>query len=499
MQEVSIKLGDLLTGLEQADLTGSVDVEIDDIAYDSRLVKPGGLFVAITGYQQDGHEFIADAVEQGAVAVVGEHDECELTSNYVKVPDTRKALADLSARLYDYPGKKLKVCGVTGTNGKTTVCHLIKNILESRSKTVGMVTSTVYDTGKETFPAERTTPESLDLQRLLYLMKKNHCVNAVLEVSSHALALHRVDNIDFRVAVYTNFTRDHLDFHKTMEEYLECKKQLVKRLDGPLSYAVINLDVPEFRSFFGEFSSSYISYSLKDSTADVYCTRFELEAAQTVFDLKTPVGVHTVTFPLPGRFNLINALAAAAAGLAGGVDIDNVVRGLESAHQVPGRFNYIECGQPFAVYVDYAHTPDALARLCETARELSQGRVLVLFGCGGDRDRGKRPLMGQAVGAAADFCIVTSDNPRSEDPQTIIDEIVPGLEGDQYEIIPDRRAAIEALLKNAQPGDVVLLAGKGSENYQEVMGVRHAFDDASEVHRVLAELGYTGLVSDKGN
>ncbi|MDH3889710.1 MAG: UDP-N-acetylmuramoyl-L-alanyl-D-glutamate--2,6-diaminopimelate ligase [candidate division Zixibacteria bacterium] len=499
MLEVDIKLGQLLSGLKQADLTGSGDIEIDNIAYDSRQATPNSLFVAISGFQVDGHEFIADAVERGAVAVVGEHDECELTPNYVKVPDTRRALADLAARLYDYPGKKIKACGVTGTNGKTTVCYLIRNILQARNKTVGMVTSTVYDTGKETFPAERTTPESLDLQRLLHLMKRNHCVNAVIEVSSHALALHRVDNIEFRVAVYTNITRDHLDFHKTMEEYLEIKKQLVKRLDGPLSYAVINLDVPEFRSFFGDFSSSYISYSLQDSSADVYCTGFELEAAQTVFDLKTPMGVHTVTFPLPGRFNLINGLAAAAAGLAAGVDIDSVVRGLESAQPVPGRFNYIECGQPFAVYVDFAHTPDALTRLCETAREMSQGRVLALFGCGGDRDRGKRPLMGRAVSAAADFCVVTSDNPRSEDPQTIIDEIVPGLEGDQHEIIEDRRAAIEALLKMAQPGDVVLLAGKGSENYQEIKGARYEFDDALEARRVLAELGYTGLVSDKGN
>lgn len=488
-----------MAGLDQAELTGNSDVEINDIAYDSRLVKPGYLFVAITGYQQDGHKFIADAVERGAVAVVGEQDECELTSNYLKVPNARKALADLSAKLYDYPGRKLKICGVTGTNGKTTVCHLIKNILEARSKTVGMITSTVYDTGKETFPAERTTPESLDLQRLLLLMKKNRCVNAVLEVSSHALALHRVDNIEFRIAVYTNITRDHLDFHKTMEEYLECKKQLLKRLDGPMSYAVINLDVPEFRSFFGDFSSSYISYSLEDSTADVYCTRFELETGQTLFDLMTPMGVHTVTFPLPGRFNLINGLAAAAAGLAAGVDIDNVVRGLETAKPVPGRFNYIECGQPFAVYIDFAHTPDALTRLCETAREISQGRLLVLFGCGGDRDRGKRPLMGKAVSSAADFCILTSDNPRSEDPKIIIDEIIPGLEGNKHEIIMDRSAAIEALIKMAQPGDVVLLAGKGSENYQEVKGVRHAFDDASEARRVLAELGYTGLVSDKGN
>jgi len=488
-----------LTGHSQAKLIGSGDVEIEGIEYDSRQVRPNSLFVAIKGYERDGFEFVPQAVERGAVAVVSEHDECSLVENHVKVADTRQALADLAAKFYDYPGRKLKICGVTGTNGKTTVCYLIKSIMEARSKKVGLVTSVVYDSGTDTFPAERTTPESLDLQRLLYLMKKNHCVNAVVEVSSHALALHRVDNVDFREAVFTNITRDHLDFHQTMEDYLQTKKQLLKRLEGPLSYAVINIDVPEFRSFLSDITSSYLSYSLEDTSADVYCSSFDLKSAQTVFDLKTPMGVHTVTFPLPGRFNLINALAAAAAGLAAGVDIDNVVRGLETAQPVPGRFNYVECGQPFAVYVDYAHTPDAIERLCETARELSQGKLLVLFGCGGDRDKGKRPLMGKAATTGSDYCVVTSDNPRSEEPDAIIEDIKPGLEGDQYDIIGDRSTAIEAVLKKAEPGDVVLLAGKGAENYQEIKGVRHEFDDTNEAKRVLTELGYTGLVSDKGN
>ncbi len=488
-----------MTGHSQAELTGSGDVEIEGIEYDSRQVRPNSLFVAIKGYERDGFEFVPQAVERGAVAVVSEHDECSLVENHVKVADTRQALADLAAKFYDYPGRKLKICGVTGTNGKTTVCYLIKSIMEARSKKVGLVTSVVYDSGTDTFPAERTTPESLDLQRLLYLMKKNHCVNAVVEVSSHALALHRVDNVDFREAVFTNITRDHLDFHQTMEDYLQTKKQLLKRLEGPLSYAVINIDVPEFRSFLSDITSSYLSYSLEDTSADVYCSSFDLKSAQTVFDLKTPMGVHTVTFPLPGRFNLINALAAAAAGLAAGVDIDNVVRGLETAQPVPGRFNYVECGQPFAVYVDYAHTPDAIERLCETARELSQGKLLVLFGCGGDRDKGKRPLMGKAATSGSDYCVVTSDNPRSEEPDAIIEDIKPGLEGDQYDIIGDRSTAIEAVLKKAEPGDVVLLAGKGAENYQEIKGVRHEFDDTNEAKRVLTELGYTGLVSDKGN
>jgi len=497
--EAHIKLGELLTGHQPAELAGRGDVEIDTIEYDSRRVRPNGMFVAVKGYRHDGFDYVTQAVERGAVAVVGERETCDLVENYVRVSDTRRALADLSAKLYDYPGRKLKVCGVTGTNGKTTTCYLTKNILEARNKRVGMVTSTVYDSGKEVFDADRTTPESLDLQRLLFLMKKNRCVNAVVEVSSHALALHRVDNIDFRVAVYTNFTRDHLDFHKTMEDYLQTKKQLLKRLKGLTSYAVINLDVPEFRAFIGDLVSSYITYSLSDPAADVHAASYRFETARTLFELKTPMGVHGVDFPLPGRFNLINALAAAAAGFASGIDVDNVVRGLETARSVPGRLNYIECGQPFAVYVDYAHTPDAIARLCETARELSQGRLLVLFGCGGDRDKGKRPLMGAAATAGADYCVVTSDNPRSEEPDAIIEDIKPGLAGNRYEIIPDRREAIAAILKKAGPGDVVLLAGKGAENYQEVKDVKHDFDDSKEARRVLAELGYTGLVSDKGN
>ncbi|MBU0983431.1 MAG: UDP-N-acetylmuramoyl-L-alanyl-D-glutamate--2,6-diaminopimelate ligase, partial [candidate division Zixibacteria bacterium] len=388
-------------------------------------------------------------------------------------------------------------CGVTGTNGKTTVCHLIKLMLEARNKTAGLVTSRIYDTGKQVFKAERTTPESLDMQRLLYLMKANFCVNAVIEVSSHALELHRVDNIDFRTAVYTNLTRDHLDFHGTMENYLAAKAKLADRLTGDLSYAVINLDVPEFRPLFGDLMCSYIGYSLKDPQADVRCGDYELTPEGTTFDLITPMGTETVRFALPGRFNLQNALAAAAGGLACGVDLDAVVKGLEAATPVDGRLNAITCGQPFAVYVDFAHTPDAITRLCETVRELTDGRLLILFGCGGDRDKGKRPLMGTAATENSDFAIVTSDNPRSEDPLAIIEDVKPGLVGENYQILPDRKEAIAAILKRAGAGDVVLLAGKGAENYQEVNGIREPFSDFDEARTVLAELGYGATESDE--
>lgn len=443
------------------------------------------------GFRQDGYDFVEQAKASGAVCVMGEREGCGLIKNHVTVPNVRKAMADVAARFYGYPGMNIKACGVTGTNGKTTVCHLMKAILEARNKTAGLVTSSIYDTGRETFAAERTTPESLDLQRLLLLMKKNRCVNAVIEVSSHALALHRVDNISFRVVIYTNLTRDHLDFHKSMEDYFRAKASLLEKLAGPLSYAVINLDVPEFRPLFGECATSHISYSLGDTSADVHCSNFETEPDQTVFDLVTPMGNRTVDFKLPGKFNVANALAAAAGGLASGVDLDNVVRGLESARPVPGRFNYLDAGQPFAVYVDYAHTPDAIERLCQAAREVAQGKVLILFGCGGDRDTGKRSMMGKAATAGADHVVVTSDNPRSEDPLAVIEAIKPGLEGSDWETCPDRREAIATVLKRAQPHDVVLLAGKGAESYQEINGVKHPFDDATEARKVLAEMGYS--------
>lgn len=478
-------------------MTGHTDIEIEAVEYDSRLVRKNALFLAVKGFKQDGYDFVEEARANGAIAVMGEREGCDLIENHVRVPDIRRAMADVAARFYRYPGLKVKACGVTGTNGKTTTCHLIKHILEKGNQMTGLITSTLYDTGKETFTAERTTPESLDLQRLLLLMNKNRCVNVVIEVSSHALALRRVEHINFQVALFTNLTRDHLDFHKTMDNYLAAKASLLKKLEGEQSWAVINLDVPEFRILFGEVDSSYMSYSLSDSEADVYCHNFRIEPDRTSFDLVTPMGTRTVTFNLPGRFNLINALAAAAAGLACGVDLDDVVNGLEAAQPIPGRFNIVRAGQPFAVYVDFAHTPDAIGRLCQSMREITQGKMLLLFGCGGNRDRGKRPLMGKAATSNADFTVVTSDNPRDEVPKAIIEEIKTGLTGNSYEIHVDRREAIGAILRKAQPGDAVILAGKGAEKYQEIKGVRYPFDDITEAKTALAELGYEPSTVDR--
>lgn len=489
----------MIEDIEGAVVTGPEDLEIENLEYDSRAIKPNGLFFAVKGYKTDGYNFVESAVQNGAVAVAGERESCSGVSTHVQVPDIRKAMADISAKFYGFPGLKLKAAGVTGTNGKTTTCYLLKKILEARNKTVGLVTSQLYDTGKDKFAAERTTPESLDMQRLLYLMNLNFCVNAVIEVSSHALMLHRVDNINFRVAIYTNLTRDHLDFHESMEEYFKAKAELVKRVKGPLSYAVINLDVPEFRPLFGETHCAYISYSVDDTKADVYCSNYELRADGTTFDLVTPMGNRTVSMNLPGRFNLQNALAALSGGLASGVDIDSVVRGLEEAEPVPGRLTLIDCGQPFAVYVDFAHTPDAITRLAEAVKEFTEGRLLILFGCGGDRDRGKRPLMGEAATIAGDYVVVTSDNPRSEQPEAIIDDIKPGLKGDKYEIVVDRAKAVATILKTAREGDVVLLAGKGAETYLEVGDRKVPYSDISVAEDTLAELGYRKTEDVKGS
>ena len=487
----------MIKDLPPVSITGDTDPEIKAIEYDSRLVREATLFFAIRGFRRDGYDFVPQAREKGAVAVMGERNRCDDITTHVQVPDIRSAMADVAARFYGYPGNYLNIFGVTGTNGKTTTCHLIQRILRNCGRGTGLVTSTVYDTGKETFPAERTTPESLDLQRLLLLMKKNRCQNAVIEVSSHALVLKRVEKINFRVAVFTNFTRDHLDFHQSMEEYLRAKGLLLTKLENKSCFAVINIDVSEFRSFLGSSEYSYISYSLNNSAADVYCRDYQLDTDRTIFNLVTPEGTRTVRYRLPGRFNLVNALAAAAAGLAGNVNLDDIINGLETAQPIPGRFQALQVGQPFAVYIDFAHTPDAIERLCLSARDISRGKLLLLFGCGGNRDRGKRPLMGQAAGANADYVVLTSDNPRDEDPEDIIRDIKPGLKGSQYEICPDRQQAIRTILGLAQPGDTVLIAGKGAENHQEIKGERFLFDDLSEARTALAGLGYSSLTCEE--
>jgi UDP-N-acetylmuramoyl-L-alanyl-D-glutamate--2,6-diaminopimelate ligase len=487
---VTILLKEMAEVVPGAVLVGNEEVDVTGIEYHSKLIKPGSAFVAISGFVRDGNDFADEAIKSGAVAVVTEKEAARSVPQMI-VSDARAALADLAATFYTLADRKIKVCGVTGTNGKTTSCFLIKNILEARGKKVGLINSLVYDTGSQKIAALRTTPESLDIFRLLYAMKKNLCVNAVIEISSHALALHRVKNIDINVALFTNFTRDHLDFHHDMDDYLNAKATLLDKVCGEDKWAIINYDCPEFRGFIERVSGSYMTYSLRDQNADVYLQNYQLTPDGSRFEIHTPMGGCTVNFRLPGRFNLYNALAATAAAMASGADIDAVVRGLESSTVVPGRLERVESDAPFSVFIDYAHTPDALKRTIEALNELGRGRVLTLFGCGGDRDRGKRPLMGEAVTSISDYAVLTSDNSRSEKPQRIFEDVKPGfVPGAKIDIIEDRREAIAHILKEAHDNDVILLAGKGDENYQEIGGVKYPWSDRDVAKEQLHKLGF---------
>ena len=484
-----MKLKNLIKPLADAKLVGKGSIDISGLEYDSRRIKPGMLFAAITGYRLDGKKFIDDAIQNGAAAILSDGEiECDLP--VVVVPSVRKALADMAACFYDYPGRKLKVIGVTGTNGKSTTVILIKKILEFAGFKTGMVNSLEYDTTMEQFKAKRTTPDSIEMQYYLHQMEKAGCEYAVVEVSSHALVLNRVDNIDFKIGLFTNFSRDHLDFHKSMEEYLAAKKLLMGKIVGLDSYVVVNQDVPEFVSLADDHDINAISYSSAGNDADVKIEAPKLSPTMSLFNLVTPNESCEVWFNLPGRYNLANAACAASAGVALKMDIDIIKKGLESTKPVPGRYQPVIMGQPYSVIIDYAHTPDALERLCLSAREITKGKILTLFGCGGDRDCGKRPLMAEAASRNSDFVILTSDNPRTEDPEKIFEETLPGMVGNDYGVISDRREAIRAIIGKAEKNDTVLIAGKGAEDYQEIGTTRYPFDDKMEIENALEAFGF---------
>lgn len=471
-------------------LIGDEERPVSGIEYDSRRITPGAAFVAIHGYAQDGNRFIDDALDRGAVAIVTEK-RSDRPAPQLIVTDARAALADLAARFHPDEGAPLKKFAVTGTNGKTTSCFLLKRILDAAGFKAGLISSLVNDDGATRTPAARTTPESLEIFRLFEAMRRHDCRCVVMETSSHALMLHRVRNVAVDVALFTNLTRDHLDFHRDMHEYLEAKAKLLDKVAGRDQYAVINLDSPEFRPFATRATGRVVTYAVNDRKADVRPETFVLSPHGTELTMVTPAGVRTFRLPLPGRFNLYNALGAAAAALAGGITLDAVVAGLAQATVVPGRLERVASNAPFSVYVDFAHTPDALQRSIETLRELDRGRIMVLFGCGGDRDRGKRPLMGKTVTALADYAVLTSDNPRTEDPTAIIDDVKPGLiPGAPVAVMVDRREAIRHLLQKAQAGDMLLIAGKGDEEYQEINHVKYPWSDREVVREELHKLGY---------
>ena len=481
-------LKELLKALPSKKIFGEVDFDIKKIEYDSRKIQEGDLFVAIPGFKEDGHEYIYSALENGANGVVAQKDGDYKPKVKIIVPDTREALALLSCKFFDSPSEKLDVVGVTGTNGKTTITYLVKSILEKEGKKVGLIGTIAYFIGEEKLVATNTTPESLDLQRMFHQMQKGRTDSVVMEVSSHALTLKRVMGVDFDVAVFTNLNREHLDFHRTLSAYKKSKGLLFEMLSEDKSCAVINMDDPNWRYFYDKAKSKRLTYSLNNPKADFYTKSFFESWEGSQIDLVTPCGKLKMNLKLLGESNIYNALASAAAGVALKVDSETIKSGLESVEGVPGRMEKIQAGQDFNILIDYAHTPYALERLLKTVRGLTRGRLFVVFGCGGDRDQGKRPEMGKVASLLADRIFLTEDNPRGEDPEKIIDQIMEGIEiKEKIEIIIDRKEGIKKALMSAKRGDTLVLAGKGHEDYQIKKGRKFHFSDKETVIESLRE------------
>jgi UDP-N-acetylmuramoyl-L-alanyl-D-glutamate--2,6-diaminopimelate ligase len=459
---------------------GDSAVEVGSLAYDSRKVGSGTLFFCVPGGKVDGHEFAAGAVEAGAVALVVER-ELDLDVAQVVVADARAAMAPLAARFWRDPTAELRVIGVTGTNGKTTTAFLIREVLEAAGVQCGLLGTVLQVVGGAEEEVERTTPEAIDLQATFRRMLEAGDKACVMEVSSHALALRRADSIDFEVALFTNLTQDHLDFHGGMEDYFLSKRLLFET--GPKA-AIVNVDDRYGRQLAEEFECA--TFSVEGAGADFAARDVSFDADGAAF----AVGDTRVRTRLPGHFNVANALGAFATATALGVSADVAAAGLARAERVPGRFEPVDEGQPFAVLVDYAHTPDSLENVLRAARRLTEGRLLAVFGAGGDRDSDKRPKMGRAAAAEADLLFVTSDNPRSEDPEVIIAEVKSGIDREQdVTTLSDRREAIARALAEARPGDTVVIAGKGHEQGQEFEnGSKLPFDDRKVARQELRKL-----------
>lgn len=459
------------------------DVDVLDIEYDSRRVKPGDLFFCITGLTHDGHDFAQEAVDNGASVLVVER-ELPVAARQFVVPDSRVAMAEMSARFFGFPARSLIMIGVTGTNGKTTTTHMLKAIFEHAGWKTGMIGTIMNMIGDERVPTERTTPESLDLHRLLARMRDERVKVVVMEVSSHSLVQQRVRSIQFAVAAFTNLTQDHLDYHKTFENYVEAKRILFAQCD----LSVLNADDAYVNAFREGFTYPCFTFGIREKS-DVTATEIDITAKGVQFDMETPSGKARIHLTIPGLFSVFNAMAASAVALALGVGLADIKAGLEVT-SVSGRLEPLPTGRNYSVLLDYAHTPDALENILKTVRDFAWGRIVTLFGCGGDRDKAKRSIMGEIAGRYSDYLIVTSDNPRSEQPMDIIESILIGVKksGCDYTVIENRREAIKHALRHARDNDVIILAGKGHETYQEIKGVKHPFDEKVIVSELLEEI-----------
>ena len=470
-----MKLWQLLAGVPLTGEPYSQEMEITSISYDTRTLLPGALFVALPGAKTDGSLYIDEALAKGAAAVVCRRRP-QREGVFFTTPDPRRALALLAANWFGHPGREMTLVGVTGTNGKTTTTFLIKEMLEGALKTrVGLIGTIQNMVGERVLPAHRTTPESYEVQQLLREMADGGCTHVVMEVSSHALMQHRVEGLDFAVAAFTNLSQDHLDYHHTMEEYRSAKERIFHQCRR----AVLNLDDEAGQWYRGRLACPMFTYSENKDQADLTAKGIRLYPGQVEFEAVAREQIQRVFLPIPGGFTIYNALCALSVGLCLGLELEKCAAALRSARGVKGRVEVVPVPTAYTVLIDYAHSPNALENILLTARDFTAGRLICLFGCGGDRDRTKRPIMGSVVKELADLAVVTSDNPRTEDPEDIIRDILGGMEGEgaQIHVEPDRRQAIGWALSQGRPGDVIVLAGKGHETYQEIQGVQYPMDE----------------------
>lgn len=490
-------LAELRKLLAIAEVKGDLDKMIRSVVVDSRKVTPGSLFICLSGLHADGHNYVEQAFKDGAVAVLAERTVPEIPGlTVIEVPDTRKAMQRIAPYFFDYPGRKLRMIGVTGTNGKTTTTYLLKKIFEQAGHKVGLIGTIQIMIGERVLPIKNTTPDVLDLQTTLAMMVEGGMEYVVMEVSSHALALDRVAGCEFDVGVFTNLTRDHLDFHQTFENYLAAKARLFDSLtfDGNVKQgktAIVNLDDPAGQTILEHSRCRTITYGIKNN-ADLQAAEVEVRADGSRFKISGRLPME-LQLKLTGNFNVYNALGAVGAALAEGISPAVIKETLEEFASVDGRFELVNAGQPFAVIVDYAHTPDGLENILRTAQEFTKGKIIVVFGCGGDRDRTKRPIMGRLAAEYGDVILATSDNPRSEEPEAILAEVEQGIRdglkpGKEYRMLVQRREAIETAIKMARPGDTVLIAGKGHETYQILKDRTIDFDDRQVARDIIREM-----------
>ncbi len=486
-----MKMSELLNNIKTIQVTGAVDVEVDDITIDSREVKKNSMFVAVKGFKVDGHKFINDAVAKGASVIVVENPDAVPVglidpekSAEIVVENSRLSLAEISHYFYGRPSEKLKLIGITGTKGKTTTSYFIRSVLDFLNIKSGLIGTNKYLVGEKQFPSKLTTPEANKINWLMKEMVTEGCEYCIMEVSSHSIALHRIDYLDFDFGVFTNITSDHMDFHKTFEDYFQTKKTFFDFLK-PDATAIVNADDKNWKNLVNETKAKYFTYGINEPS-DFQIKNVEYDLDGTRFEIEYGKRTYSVNTKLIGKFNAYNATAAFSVLSLSGLDAEKIVEGINQTPQVPGRFEVLGEGKK-KVIVDYSHTADSLKEALLAIHHIVKGerKIYTVFGCGGDRDKEKRPVMGKIAEELSDMVIVTSDNPRSEDPFDIINEILDGMKGENYKVIEDRETAIKEAILNSPSDAVILVAGKGHEDYQEIKGVRKYFSDKETVLKYL--------------